>query len=469
MPVNSKRIRTLKKSDTNRGPVVLWMSRDQRVHDNWSLLLAQELSIEQKSPLVVVFCLVPQFLNATTRQYGFMLEGLQEVEKNLAKKNIPFFLLIGSPAKEILKFIKKHRVSTLVKDFDPLRIKRGWADSVALDIDVPFYEVDAHNVVPCWMASPKQEFGAYTLRPKIRILLPEFLEEYPPLKKHPFSWEGEIVRPHWGQSLSTLKVENIPEVEWIKPGERAAFKVLNNFLEKKLSSYDKERNDPTKNGQSNLSPYLHFGQISAQRIALEVLKTNIDSAPAALFVKRGIERGGVSEQSAENDFLEELIVRGELSDNFCFYNTNYDNFDGFPEWAKKTLNEHRKDKRKYLYAPDEFERAETHDDLWNAAQMEMVRRGKMHGYMRMYWAKKILEWTESPEKAMEVAFYLNDRYELDGRDPNGCAGIAWSIGGVHDRAWNERPLFGKIRYMSYNGCKAKFDVKKYIDYVQDLG
>lgn len=171
---------------------------------------------------------------------------------------------------------------------------------------------------------------------------------------------------------------------------------------------------------------------------------------------------------AKRAFLEELIIRRELSDNFCFYNEDYDNFKGFPEWAKKTLQKHKNDKREYLYSAIEFERALTHDELWNAAQMEIVRKGKMHGYMRMYWAKKILEWSESPEKAMEIAIYLNDRYGLDGRDPNGYTGIAWSIGGVHDRAWNERKIFGKIRYMSHGGCKSKFDVEKYIEQIKKI-
>jgi len=210
-----------------------------------------------------------------------------------------------------------------------------------------------------------------------------------------------------------------------------------------------KRNDPVADGQSNLSPYLHFGQISAQRVALEVENASVDKA-------------------SRDTFLEELIVRRELADNFCFYTPQYDKFEGFPAWARKTLNAHRKDRRAYSYTLQQFEYAKTHDELWNAAQTEMVKRGKMHGYMRMYWAKKILEWTGSPEKAMETAIYLNDLYGLDGRDPNGYTGIAWSIGGVHDRAWNERPIFGKIRYMSYNGCKSKFDVKRYIQHIHSL-
>jgi deoxyribodipyrimidine photo-lyase len=167
-------------------------------------------------------------------------------------------------------------------------------------------------------------------------------------------------------------------------------------------------------------------------------------------------------QKGKEAFLEELIVRRELADNFCFFNQQYDSVAGFPPWAQKTLDEHREDSRDYLYTLVQFEQSRTHDDLWNAAQREMVKTGKMHGYLRMYWAKKILEWTSSPEEALKVAIYLNDRYELDGRDPNGYTGIAWSLGGVHDRAWGEHTVFGKIRYMSYNGCKSKFDVAAYI-------
>jgi deoxyribodipyrimidine photo-lyase len=165
-------------------------------------------------------------------------------------------------------------------------------------------------------------------------------------------------------------------------------------------------------------------------------------------------------------FLEELMVRKELSDNFCYYNSNYDSIRCFPDWGREALEKHGRDRREYIYTQEELERGRTHDDLWNAAQSEMVNLGKMHGYLRMYWAKKILEWTESPAIAQQTAVYLNDRYELDGRDPNGYVGIAWSIGGVHDRAWKERPIFGKVRYMSYNGASKKFDIEHYIRKVQ---
>jgi deoxyribodipyrimidine photo-lyase len=227
------------------------------------------------------------------------------------------------------------------------------------------------------------------------------------------------------------------------PGEKAGYEAAKFFFNHVLHRYHTDRNDPNKEGQSNLSPYLHFGQLGAQRVAYEI---NL-----------------AGEEGAEVDsFLEELVIRRELSDNYCFYNPHYDAVEGFPDWARKSLEKHLTDPRETQYSVDIFEKGETHDLLWNAAQIEMVFTGKMHGYMRMYWAKKILEWTESPRKAMETAIYLNDKYSLDGRDPNGYAGIAWSIGGVHDRAWFERPVYGKVRYMSYGGCKSKFNVNDYI-------
>jgi deoxyribodipyrimidine photo-lyase len=442
--MNLERVRTLKDGAKRDGKVVYWMSRDQRVEDNWALLFAQELALQMKAPLAVVFCLVPQFLNATLRQFGFMLRGLEQVEKSLKDLDITFFLLRGWPRKEIPKFVMESKVTMLVTDFDPLRIKREWKKEVANKLDIPLYEVDTRNIVPCWVASPKQEYGAYTLRPKIHRYLPEFLEKFPKVPIHPFTWGGKVKKTDWNRAIDGLEVNrDVTEVDWLEPGERAARKTLDDFLKNKLPEYALKRNDPTENSVSHLSPYLHFGQISAQRVALEVKKHRVKS-----------------EQM--DSFLEELIVRRELADNYCFYNDKYDQFEGFHPWAQKTLNEHRSDKREYLYSSEEFEEARTHDDLWNAAQMEVVRRGKMHGYMRMYWAKKILEWTESPERALEIAIYLNDKYELDGRDSNGYAGIAWSVGGVHDRALSERPVFGKIRYMSYNGCKRKFDIQKYI-------
>ncbi|MEN6317855.1 MAG: deoxyribodipyrimidine photo-lyase [Syntrophaceae bacterium] len=448
--MNQKRARTLKEGSVEKGPVAYWMSRDQRAGDNWALLWAQELALKNSVPLVVIFCLVPEFLNAAQRQYCFMLKGLREVESALSEKSIPFYLLTGSPEYTVPEWLRAHGIAAMVTDFDPLRIKREWKERVSVSIDIPFFEVDAHNIIPCWILSQKQEYGAYTIRPKIHRALDEYLDEYPELKTHPVPWKKKAPTANWDNIMNMLTVDrSVPEASWIQPGEREAQKALDTFIHNKLSRYDELRNDPTMDGQSHLSPYLHFGHLSPQRVALDVMHADVP-------------------ENLKDAFLEELIVRRELSDNFCFYNPDYDRFDGFPDWARKTLDKHRKDFRAYIYSQDQLECGQTHDDLWNAAQMEMVMRGKMHGYMRMYWAKKILEWTPSPETALETAIYLNDRYELDGRDPNGYAGIAWSIGGVHDRAWNERNVFGKVRYMSYNGCKSKFNIKIYIERINSL-
>ncbi len=430
---------------SQRGTVLYWMSRDQRVSDNWALLSAQQKAMELKQPLVVVFCLVPGFLGATIRQYGFMLKGLEEVERGLMNKGIPFFLLDGLPGEEIPRFLRKIKASWLFTDFDPLRIKRQWKAEVAREVRIPFSEVDAHNIIPCRVASPKQEWAAYTLRPKIRRLLDRYLVPFPTLLKHPWKWDGRRTDIPWDRIKRNLKVDrSVTEVGWLQPGKGEAHRTLKKFLREGLSKYGERRREPDSNVQSDLSPYLHFGQISAARVALET-------------------RGSGHSGQAVDGFLEELVVRRELADNYCFYNPDYDSFKGFPDWSRKSLDLHRSDPRPYLYRYDEFDNAETHDPLWNAAQMEMVNRGKMHGYLRMYWAKKILEWTHSPEEALEIAVRLNDRYELDGRDPNGYTGIAWSIGGVHDRAWAPRPIFGKIRYMGDKGVRTKFDVKGYID------
>lgn len=442
--MNINRIRCLKNCELGNGPIVYWMQREQRVNDNWALIYAYEKAKEKNEKLIIVFNLVTEFLQATYRQYYFMIEGLKDVEKNLAQLNISFYITTGKPEEEIPKFIAINNAGLLITDFNPLKIIVSWKEKVSQKITIPFYEVDAHNIIPVWKASNKLEFAAYTIRPKIKNLLPEYLDELPKLVK--FSKNNFIQNKiDWDKLYKSLKINfDVKPVNKFIPGENSANNILQNFIDSKLQNYNEDRNDPNKDGLSNISPYLHFGQISAQRIAL---------------ILNSFDQNNISVSS----YLEELIVRRELADNFCFYNKNYDNFDGFHNWSKTTLNKHRNDNREFIYTLEEFEFAKTHDELWNSAQREMVTTGKMHGYMRMYWAKKILERTKSPEEALAIGIYLNDKYELDGRDPNGYVGLAWSIGGVHDRAWNERNVFGKIRYMNFNGCKRKFDVKSYIE------
>ncbi len=441
--INNKRVRLLQAGEEKKGPVLYWMSRSQRLYDNWSVEFARLLADEKGAGFGIVFTLVPEFLKATIRQYGFMLKGLKKVEALCGENNVPFTILPGLPQDVLPDFINENNVSALVCDFDPLRVKRIWKRDLAKKITIPLYEVDSHNIVPCLYASPKEEWGAYTLRPKITKALDEFLEPYPefiPRKKTKLKFSAV----DWDKLYASLKADmTVPEVSWIRPGWDTALDMLEQFVSERLSDYDEKRNDPTTDFQSDLSPYLHFGQLSSQTAALRVKMHNFRN------------------QNSEA-FLEQVIVRKELTDNFCYYNTKYDSFEGFQPWAKKTLNDHRDDKRDFTYTLKQFEKAQTHEDLWNAAQMQMVKSGKMHNYMRMYWAKKILEWSESPEQALKTAIYLNDKYELDGRDPNGYVGCAWAIGGVHDRAWGERKVYGKIRYMNYNGCKRKFDTSGYI-------
>jgi len=457
----------------NKQCVVYWMSRDQRLNDNWALLYAQERAIELELPLCVIFSVVPTFLAATIRQFQFMLRGLAECETNCTAVGIPFYLLTGHPKETIPTFCQEVNPALLVTDYTPLRVGREWKEQVGACLpNLTMEEVDAHNIVPVWEASPKIEYAARTIRPKINNQLGRYLVEIPSVvAPHPYPWCNAVPTScanapssssssskaspastssiDWEAVTASLQVNrDVPEVDWIVPGEAAALAGLDEFLTHRSSLYTK-RNDPNVNGCSNLSPWLHFGQISAQRCALVAKK--------------------VKNWSGKESFLEELIVRRELTDNYCHYNRDgYDRLDGlYPQynndgWAQKSLAIHAADKREYVYSMEQFETSQTHDDLWNACQQEMVHHGKMHGFLRMYWAKKILEWTPSPEVALSTAIHLNDKYELDGRDPNGYVGCAWAIAGLHDQGWREREVFGKIRYMNYAGCKRKFNIPQYI-------
>ena len=443
--LDTRRIKKLNKLEYSNGGVVYWMQRDRRSNNNWALVHAQNIAIRLKAPLTVFYSLNGNFSDGNNRQYGFLLKGLVDTIKELEKYKIPFHIRRGDAISSIKKYISKANTGYLITDFSPLRVYKNRVAKLVSEINIPFEIVDAHNIVPTWAVSEKQEFAAHTLRRKIHLLLDEFMHPIPKIIPHPFldkKNEYEQFKPN--VILKNLRIDNsVQEISWLKPGEQNGIKVLQSFIRDRFDISGELRNNPTKNNLSNLSPYIHFGQISAQYIANEI--------------------NNLEDSDGKNNFLEQLIVRRELAENFCFYNKNYDSFDGFHAWAKKTLNEHRSDKREYLYSKIEFENANTHDDLWNAAQFEMVEKGKMQGFMRMYWAKKILEWTPDPESALQIAIDLNDKYQLDGRDPNGYTGIAWSIGGIHDRPWFERPVFGKIRFMNYNGCKRKFKINDYIE------
>lgn len=436
------------------GPVVYWMQREQRAYDNWALLHAQAVALAAGRPLAVVLCLVPAFLSAARRQYAFMLAGLRETAADLAALNIPFILLAGDPAREVSAFLSEHDAAHLVVDQNPLRLPRGWQDEVVRRVaaadPLPIDQVDAHNVVPVWVASGKQEHAAATLRPKLHRLLARYLQPFPALRPHPHPWAAAPAGVDLAAALTRVRAaEHGPALTWIAPGSRAAAAALARFVAERLDGYALGRNDPTRAAQSDLSPYLHFGQLAPQRVALAVAAAEASAA-------------------SRDAFLEELVVRRELSDNFCWFNPCYDDTSCFPAWARRTLEAHAGDPREAILSRDQLAAAASPDPLWNAAQRELVHRGKMHGYLRMYWAKQILTWSRDADEALAHAIALNDRYQLDGRDPNGYVGCAWSIGGVHDRPWGERPIFGMVRSMTHAGCRRKFKVDVYMKQVGRL-
>ena len=446
--------------------VVYVMHRDQRVQDNHALLAAQALALEKEVPLYVLF-MMGHFKNRAKEHYEFMLDGLEEVSHDLKSKNIQFILKTGDAVKEIIQFVLDTKAGALLFDFTPLNEIRDRIKKVASDVTIPVTVVDTHNVIPLWVTSDRQEFAAHTIRRKIHKNLEEFLQSPAKLKKH-----LHLAKSITGVSFAEArKIISSYEATGINigftSGEKAAHKQLRKFLEKDLPTYGKSRNDIATDTQSGLSPYLHFGQISSLRVAIEAT-SHVNEPPLLTHSFKLIQSGDTASASdGMNVLLEEMIVRKELSDNFCFYNKNYTSLEGAAEWAQNSLKQHLKDPREFEYSRSQWEKCQTHDEIWNAAQTELNKTGKMHGYLRMYWAKKLLEWSKSPEEAIKIGVYLNDKYSIDGGDPNGYVGILWSIAGLHDRPWFERDVFGKIRYMNAGGLRRKYNVDAYIKRVNE--
>jgi len=435
--------------------VLYWMCRDQRVQDNWALLYAQQMAQAAGCAVAVCFNLEEEGDGvAGRRQYAFQLRGLAEVDAELKSLNIPMYLLRGSAGDTVPKLAKDSDVGLIVVDYNPLRKPRADRDRVgeSLPAGASLHEVDAHNVVPVWVASDKQEVMARTIRPKITNKLPRFLTPFPeaPGQGKGAAWPGpEPGVNDWEGALQSLKLDDsVPEVDWAVPGYKGGMANLDAFFAERLRKFATHRNDPNVEACSYMSPWINHGQVSAARCMLEA--------------KTLSKKHGESVAS----YVEEGVIRSELSDNFCHYNPRYDSLEGCAAWARETLETHASDKRSKVYTREQLERAKTHDDLWNAAQLQLVHTGRMHGFLRMYWAKKILEWTATPEHALADSIFFNDRYALDGRDSNGYVGCMWSIGGVHDMGWKERPTFGKIRYMNYEGCKRKFRIGDFVMKIQ---
>ncbi len=431
--------------------IVYWMQRAERAVDNPALNVAIEVANLLRKPVVVFIGLVPFYPNANLRSYAFFVQGLADIRAGLEARHVDF-VLRRYPEHELERFCEEIRPCLVVGDENPRREPEAWRVRMAERLRVPFWTVDADVIVPTALLK-KEQYAARTIRPRLHALLGEFLTA-PGNPKAQVAWKPvpkiASLSPQ-DDLLAGFPIDtSVQPVASFRGGTQAGLRTLRRFVEQRLHGYDDGRNQPAIDGTSQLSPYLHFGHIGPHTVALAV--KNAD-AP----------RGD------RDAFLEQLIVRRELAINFVKFNPHYDCLKGAEPWALQTLQEHRRDEREWLYTEKQLEGAETHDPLWNAAQQQMVYGGWMHGYLRMYWAKKILEWTRTPEDAFAIAVRLNDRYELDGRDPNGYAGIAWAIAGKHDRAWGpERPVYGKIRYMSYASTSRKFDSKRYIERVRAM-
>ena len=430
--------------DPNGSCVVYWMQRAQRGIDNPALDVAVEAANALRIPGVAFLAPVPFYPNANQRHYHFLAGGIPDIAGALAKRHIGF-VLRRFPEHSLVRFCDEVKAALVIGDENPLREPESWRQTAAKKLKVPFWTVDADVIVPSTLLE-KAQYAAHFIRPRLQAHLSKYLvpstnpAAYVPWKqpKRLSSLGPGIDITHGWQldrSVSTIST-------W-RGGTSEALRLLSDFIQHKLQGYATQRNKPETDHTSRLSPYLHFGQISP------------------ITVVRAVEKASVPKPDKEA-FLNQIITWRELAVNLVRFNSAYDSFECGEPWAHRTLAKHAKDPRPVLYTERQMEQAETHDPLWNAAQMQMVNTGWMHNYVRMYWAKKILEWSRSAAEAYRIAVHLNDKYELDGRDPNGYAGIAWAIVGKFDRPWFERPLFGQIRYMSGESTGRKFDSKKYI-------
>jgi deoxyribodipyrimidine photo-lyase len=429
------------------------MQRAQRALDNPALDVAVQAANSLQQPVVIFFAPVPFYPHANLRHYAFLAQGIPDIAERARKRGIGF-VLRRYPEHSLVKFCAEVRASLVIGDENPMREPRHWREVAAKKLRVPLWTVDADVLVPSKLLE-KEQYAARIIRPRLQRRLEEFVT---PLQnpKVKIAWEkprGLPVLPDDGSFDITEDWKgldsSVPPVDSFRGGTSEALKLLDDFVTHKLAHYPERHGKPEVDGTSRLSPYLHFGHIGPHTVALAVEQAK---APRA----------------AKDDFLDQLITWRELSNNFVQFNPLYDSIESAPDWAHRTLAAHGHDERPVTYSRRQLEQAETHDELWNAAQRQMLHAGWMHNYMRMYWAKKILEWSPSPAVAYQTAVYLNDKYFLDGRDPNGYAGIAWAIAGKFDRPWFERPIFGTIRYMSGNAARRKFDAEKYIEQMAEL-
>lgn len=451
--VDPTRIRSLNDEPLRRGRYVLyWMQQSQRAEYNHALEYAVKQANAAKLPILVVFGLLDDYPEANLRHYRFMLEGLAETRARLRKRGILLVIRHGRPDEVALRL--SGDAALVVCDRGYLRHQRQWRRRVAKAAGRAVHEVESDVVVPIEVASDKAEYAARTLRPKLERQLDRYLVDFEPTALDEDSLglrvEG-LELDDLDSALSTLTIDrSVPPVSFrFRGGTLEAKRRYGAFLQNALPGYAENRSRPERDHVSHMSMYLHFGQISPLYLALRAEEANRSS------------------REDRDAFLEELIVRRELAHNFAAFTPHYDQYRALPGWARETLERHRRDRRAYRYSAAELERAETHDPYWNAAMREMRYTGYLHNAMRMYWGKKILEWSGTPQHAYRTALRLNNKYFLDGRDPNSFANIGWLFG-LHDRPWARRAIFGTVRYMAASGLERKLDVDAYLDRVNHL-
>lgn len=425
--------------------VVYWMQRALRILDNPALDVAIEAANLLDLPVVIFFSVIPNYPSANLRHYHFLAQALRDAAEDAAERGLTF--VVRRPPDNLLDaFSEEVRAALVIGDENPCREPERWRLGVAQRLKVPFWTVDADVVVPSRVFD--RSFALlHHFRPHLERELPRFLaapKKVAPL--HQFKAARKLASFDLAGDITagfTRLDRSVHPVDSFTGGTHAAMKHLRRFVREGLARYDERRNHPEIDGTSRLSPYLHFGNIGPLTIARAVDRAQI---PAAIKKK----------------FLDQLIGWRELAVLFVRHEPNYDNWECAAPWARRSLTDHGTDPRPHRYSLAQLERGETHDDLWNAAQRQMVATGWMHNTMRMYWAKKMLEWAPDPASAFDWAVILNDRYELDGRDANGYAGIAWAIVGRLDRPWFNRPIFGMVRSITRASFARKFDADGYI-------
>jgi len=452
----------------------------RRTSSNFGLDRACEWAKKLDRPVLVFEPLRAGYRWASERLHRFVIDGMADNARACGDAGVGYYPYVEPAPGEgsgLLTALGKSACVVVTDDF-PAFFLPGMVRAAGDQLDVLLEAVDSNGVLPIRQAERAYP-TAHQFRRYLHRVLPERLSDTPNVdglgsaRGRP----AEIpksVRDRWpAADLEALRSDgglaDLPIDHEVKPvpsaagGAEAARAALERFLDERLEAYGEARNVPGADGTSGLSPHLHFGHLSAHEVVAAVLDREGWSPSRVDESARGKRAGwwGVSD-SAEG-FLDELVTWRELGFNNCALDARADQFDGLPDWARKTLAEHERDPRPHLYDLDTFERCETHDDLWNAAQRQLVTEGRIHGYLRMLWGKKILEWSESPRAAFDIMVELNNKYALDGRDPNSYSGISWVLG-RYDRPWGpERPVFGKVRYMTSENTARKFNVKPYLE------